>query len=80
MQAISRFFNLGLDHWRVEDLPDVDNKGECNTLTEAIKSSYDILSDDKLLRVNPKNFEKIRGGYPIRREVDYFLSPLVNNL
>lgn len=80
VQAISRFFNLGLDHWRVEALPDLDNKGECNTLTEAIKSSYDILSDDKLLRVNPKNFEKIRGGYPIRREVDYFLSPLVNNL
>ena len=61
VQAISRFFHLGLDDWRVKALPDVENKTTSKNFVKAIKSSYYILSDDDLLRSTPKNFENIRG-------------------
>ena len=77
IQAISRFFNLGIDNWKLEniELPgntvieiDGNKQNEYSILAEAILSTYDIEADDEMLRKSPHLFEKFRGDYPVRRE------------
>ncbi len=77
VQAISRFFNLGIDNWEPEnvELPekttieiDGNQRREFSILAEAVLSTYDIEADDEALRENPHLFEKLRGDYPVRRE------------
>lgn len=77
VQAISRYFNLGIDNWEPEnvELPkkttieiDGNQRREYSILAEAILSTYDIETDDEALRENPQLFEKLRGDYPVRRE------------
>jgi erythronate-4-phosphate dehydrogenase len=81
VQAISRFFNLGIDNWEAEnvELPekttieiDGNQRREYSILAEAILSTYDIETDDEALRENPQLFEKLRGDYPVRREFDSY--------
>jgi erythronate-4-phosphate dehydrogenase len=81
VQAISRFFNLGIDNWEAEnvELPekttieiDGNQRREYSILAEAILSTYDIETDDEALRENPQQFEKLRGDYPVRREFDSY--------
>ncbi len=81
VQAVSRFFNLGIDDWRPEniELPkstvieiDGNQRREYSILAEAILSTYDIETDDELLRESPHLFEKFRGDYPVRREFDTY--------
>ena len=81
VQAISRFFNLGIDNWEPEnvELPekttieiDGNQRREYSILAEAVLSTYDIETDDEALRENPKLFEKLRGDYPVRREFDSY--------
>jgi len=77
VQAISRFFNLGIDNWEPEnvELPekttieiDGNQRREYSILAEAVLSTYAIETDDEVLRENPQLFEKLRGDYPVRRE------------
>jgi erythronate-4-phosphate dehydrogenase len=79
VQAVSRFFNLGLDNWQPEnvELPenpiieiDGDQRREYSILAEAILSTYDIENDDEALKSAPDTFEQLRGDYPVRREFD----------
>ena len=56
VQAISRFFNLGLDNWQPQLSSKIDFK------------VYNVMDDDAKLRKNPEDFEKIRDNYPMRRE------------
>ncbi len=81
VQAISRFFNLGIDNWEPEkiELPkntiiriDGNQRRKKSILAEAILSTYDIENDDEALRESPHLFEKLRGDYPVRREFDSF--------
>jgi erythronate-4-phosphate dehydrogenase len=81
VQAVSKFFNLGLDDWQPSkvELPvnpvieiDGNQRREYSILAEAILSTYAIENDDELLRKEPKNFEKLRGDYPVRREFNSF--------
>ena len=81
VQAISRFFNLGIDHWEPTGVEppanpvieiDGNQRREYSVLAEAIISTYDIESDDEALREAPHLFEKLRGDYPVRREFDSF--------
>ena len=81
VQAVSRFFNLGLDNWQPDnvDLPEKttieingNQRREYSILAEAILSTYDIETDDELLRESPHMFEKFRGDYPVRREFDTY--------
>ncbi|MBK5203755.1 MAG: DUF3410 domain-containing protein, partial [Prolixibacteraceae bacterium] len=37
-------------------------------LKKIILFTYDIREDDKRLRTDPSQFEKLRGDYPVRRE------------
>lgn len=77
VQAISRFFNLGIDHWEPTgvELPkkttigiDGTQRREYSIIAEAILSTYDIETDDDNLREAPHLFENLRGDYPVRRE------------
>ncbi len=81
VQAVSRFFNLGVDDWQPKnvDLPentiieiDGTQRREYSIIAEAILSTYDIENDDELLRESPHLFEKFRGDYPVRREFDTY--------
>lgn len=87
VQAISRFFNLGIDNWEPEnvELPekttieiDGNQRREYSILAEAILSTYDIENDDEALRENPQLFEKLRGDYPVRREFDSYTIKMKN--
>lgn len=81
IQAISRFFGLGVDDWTCPniELPEqtkikLNGLGctEEQILGKAILSTYDIRHDDAALRANTKDFEKLRGDYPVRREFPVF--------
>ncbi|MGE4586039.1 MAG: 4-phosphoerythronate dehydrogenase PdxB [Mangrovibacterium sp.] len=82
IQAVSRFFNLGIDHWKAKDieLPEkttffLNGKGltEEQILSQAVLASYDIRRDDQALREAPSRFELLRGNYPVRREFPVFI-------
>ena len=77
VQAVSRFFNLGIDDWQPQDIEPPANpvieieaiqRREYSVLAEAILSTYAIENDDEALRQSPELFEKLRGDYPVRRE------------
>jgi erythronate-4-phosphate dehydrogenase len=77
VQAISQFFNLGLDDWQPTGVelpsnPLIDINGEGlsvqEILSKAVLATYDIRNDDKNLRENVSQFEQQRGDYPTRRE------------
>lgn len=77
IQALSRFFGLGIDNWSCKDveLPettevaiDGTDKSEEQILREAVLATYDIREDDQRLRNSVETFEKQRGDYPVRRE------------
>jgi len=81
VQAISRFFNLGIDDWKPinVELPenpvieiDGDQRREYSILAEAVLTTYDIENDDDNLREAPHAFEQLRGDYPVRREFDSY--------
>ncbi|WP_346860532.1 4-phosphoerythronate dehydrogenase PdxB [uncultured Draconibacterium sp.] len=81
IQALSRFFNLGINDWQPSgvDLPenttikiDGNQRREYSILAEAILSTYDIETDDEALKDTPHLFEKLRGDYPVRREFDTY--------
>ncbi|MBN2480885.1 MAG: 4-phosphoerythronate dehydrogenase [Bacteroidales bacterium] len=85
VQEASRFFNLGLNQWRPEDIPppghpeiNINCRGhtEEEILSEAILGSYDVLEDDQQLRRSPVDFEKLRSGYPVRREFNSYILKL----
>jgi erythronate-4-phosphate dehydrogenase len=77
VRSVSRFFNLGLDHWEPETLPvpspaeilaDTSGKNQLELLWEIYRQTYDISADDQKLRADPGAFEALRGNYPPRRE------------
>ena len=81
VQAVSRFFNLGIDNWEPEEIElpentvieiDGNQRREYSILAEAILSTYDIENDFYKLKDAPELFEKQRGDYPVRREFDTF--------
>jgi erythronate-4-phosphate dehydrogenase len=81
IQAISRFYNLGIDNWEPmevelpeDTLIEIDGNQRRNysILAEAVLSTYDIENDDNALRDDPLLFERLRGDYPVRREFDTY--------
>jgi len=81
VQAVSKFFNLGIDDWEPEEIELPDNttieidgnqRREYSILAEAILSTYDIDNDFDALKSSPELFEKLRGDYPVRREFDSY--------
>jgi erythronate-4-phosphate dehydrogenase len=77
VQAVSRYFGLGMDHWTPVTVP-LPQTGEIlldtaegeltELLWQAFHQSYDVSVDDRRLRNAPDTFENLRGNYPFRRE------------
>lgn len=87
VQAVSRFFHLGIDDWTPQgvELPDITiinldgaRRDEESVIAEAVLNSYDIEADDEALRADPSKFEKLRGDYPVRREFPVYRIDAVN--
>lgn len=87
VQAISNFFNLGLNNWQPSgvELPakpviEINGAGlsEQENLSKAVLHTYDIRNDDQQLRANTSNFEQQRGDYPVRREFPAFSIEALN--
>lgn len=81
VQALSRFFNLGINDWEPDDIPipsnpvlycDGINKNFQELLSGLVFNAYNFFEDEKLLKDNPDNFERIRENYPLRREFNGF--------
>ncbi len=81
VRQISRFFHLGLDDWKPENIAEPDlsriqidgyNKSDQDIIGEAVDATYRIEKDDQALRNAPNQFEKLRGAYPLRREFSYY--------
>lgn len=77
IHAIAKEFGLPLTEWQPKTLPmpehpviHLEAKEEPDYLTaaKAILKTYNIMEDDARLRQQPGDFEKQRGGYPVRRE------------
>lgn len=87
VQAISEFFNLGLENWQPSgiELPanpvfELDGSGlsRQEIISKAILATYDIRNDDKAFRKNPEQFEHLRADYPTRREFPAFTIQVKN--
>jgi len=79
VQAISSFFNLGINDWEPDDVaapvhPVIDldgaHRAEQAIMADAVLATYQIENDDKTLRSRTHLFEQLRGDYPARREFD----------
>jgi erythronate-4-phosphate dehydrogenase len=77
VQAISRFFGLGMDKWRPDNIPhalknnlDINckSKSKEELFCELSTFAYNIKSDSDELKKSPETFELQRETYPIRRE------------
>lgn len=87
VQALSRFFNLGIDSWFPENVPvpepttielDVRNVRNQKVACKLVSRTYNILADDQRLRNSPQSFEQQRATYPLRREFPVFTARLLN--
>jgi erythronate-4-phosphate dehydrogenase len=87
IQAMSRFFGLGIDTWLPESIPQPDNtliELDCKNLDQqevlekAVFCTYDILLDHCKLRNSPHTFEQQRAKYPLRREFPVYTVRLLN--
>ncbi len=87
VQALSRYFNLGKDHWHPNNVekpavPLINIPSAITNEEEIMKyciwHTYQIKDDAAALRNNTENFEKLRGDYPVRREFNSFT--INNNL
>lgn len=88
VQALSRFFNLGLDNWFPLGVPlpeniiltiDCTRKTEIQIMHEVYSQIYDVRIDDALLRSDIEGFEDQRGKYRLRREAKIYSVKLINN-
>ena len=77
VQAVSRFFGLGIDNWQPADIEKPSNPSICidtigktieQVIQDAIRATYKIAEDDKRLKADVATFEKQREDYPVRRE------------
>ena len=76
VRAVSKFFNLGLDNFQAENLPEIEQKiiVDCagkslvEILQNIVKSVYNIKYDNDLLKHNADGFENLRATYKFRRE------------
>ncbi len=87
VQAISRFFNLGIDNWEAQGIPQpeaplisIDCVGldDVQVIAKAMLHTYPLKRDDADLRKDVSQFEHLRGAYPVRREFQAYSVELLN--
>jgi len=78
VQAVSKFFGLGLDNWQVENLPApfAVDLTSVNSPEDFFLKTYRILDESNQLKSAPQAFEYQRSHYPFRREPAAYLSQL----
>jgi erythronate-4-phosphate dehydrogenase len=83
---LCKILNLPLENWYPNNIPDppsqnifIDCSGKSDEeiIREAVSFSYNIDEDITRLSLNPFDFEKQRGDYPIRREFTSYTVNLV---
>lgn len=88
VQAISKFFKLGLEQWQVENIPSPENPeifvdgGQSDSIElirEVYNQCYDISDDHNNLRDEVDKFESLRGNYKLRREPAAYRIRLYND-
>ena len=88
VQAVSKFFGLGLDDWSPKGIPSPDEPSividctgmdEIEIISEVYLSTYDLKTDDEMLRNDISKFEYLRGSYPVRREPQAYSVRLINS-
>jgi erythronate-4-phosphate dehydrogenase len=79
VQAVSRYFSLGIDNWRPDNIPlpdstviNIKNRSGEDIIGEAVINTYNISEDFIRLRQSPETFEKQRAEYPLRREFNSY--------
>jgi len=81
VNSLCKFFNLPLNNWYPETVPDppapvillnCNGKTDEEVMREAVLHTYNIDDDSIRLKMTPKEFEKQRGDYPLRREFPAF--------
>lgn len=79
VQALSRFFGLGIDTWTPKGVPSPEktiiepkNNVPHKTILEAVRTTYKVMADDQALRSNIRNFETLRSNYNLRNEFSAF--------
>jgi erythronate-4-phosphate dehydrogenase len=82
VNALAKFFDLGdeLKNFYPGNVPlpekvelDLPENGSFEErLLTVVNCSYNIAEDSMRLRVNPQEFEKLRGNYPLRHEFHNF--------
>ena len=77
VKALAHYFNLPLKNWYPEEIPlpvqpEIHLDGNFETPEtiwyKLIHHTYPVEQDDLALRKEPRNFENLRGNYPVRRE------------
>jgi erythronate-4-phosphate dehydrogenase len=69
VRAASQFFNLGIDNWEPEELPQgINHNFESENDCDFLLKTYSIEEDMRKLIESPVDFEKLRSTYPVRRE------------
>jgi erythronate-4-phosphate dehydrogenase len=77
VQAVSRFFGLGLNAWVPSSVPippattlreECSQRSAEDVISSLIQKTYEVQDDDRRLRSSPETFEAQRGSYPLRRE------------
>jgi erythronate-4-phosphate dehydrogenase len=89
VNALNKFYHLGIDGWEVHDLPEpelkiyrynAENKSLQQIFFDLVNHTYDVRVDDGTLRKAPNDFEYHRGNYPMRREFGAYLIDAKNLL
>ena len=78
VQAVSKFFSLGLDNWQVPNLPSACSFdfSQTNDAIDFFLKTYDIEADSLRLKKSPETFENQRSNYLFRREPKAYFSQL----
>ncbi len=88
VQALSRFFGLGMDDWKPSGVPkpansrilvDGSDAEENELLTEVYFNTYNVMEDHDRFMDHQDAFEKLRGDYRIRREPTAFSVQVFND-
>ena len=87
VNSLNKYFILPSENWYPSNVPppaspyisiDCISKTDEEIIREAVIHTYNIDKDNIRFRLSPKDFEKLRGDYPVRREFPSYSVKLKN--
>ena len=88
VQALSRFFKLGINDWEADNVPmngekemfaDGSEEDSLELISSIYWQTYNIKADQERFLADPGKFEHLRGSYPVRREPAAYSVRLYND-